>query len=108
VKVKIEFFNNICGYRYNVESWKCITKISFAGDVERSYTYTPAGQVCRTTDGNGNSVQYRYNSFGKVSERTDQLGYTETFQYDEEGNLSLHIDRDGRRLQRDCEKRRIF
>ena len=39
---------------------------------------------------------------GKVSERTNQLEYVETFKYDEEGNLSLHIDRDGRRLQRDC------
>ena len=26
----------------------------------------------------------------------------ETFRYDEEGNLSLHIDRDGRQLQRAC------
>ena len=47
-------------------------------------------------------MQYRYNSLGKVSERIDQLGDTETFRYDEEGNLSLHIDRDGRRLQRAC------
>ncbi|MDE6420825.1 MAG: RHS repeat-associated core domain-containing protein [Lachnospiraceae bacterium] len=39
---------------------------------------------------------------GKVSERTNQLEYVETFKYDEEGNLSLHIDRDDRRLQRDC------
>ena len=29
-------------------------------------------------------------------------GDTETFRYDEEGNLSLHIDRDGRQLQRAC------
>ncbi len=29
-------------------------------------------------------------------------GFTETFRYDEEGNLSLHIDRDGRQLQRAC------
>ena len=50
----------------------------------------------------GIAVQYRYNSLGKVSERTDQLGFTETFRYDEEGNLSLHIDRDGRQLQRAC------
>ena len=47
-------------------------------------------------------MQYRYNSLGKVSERIDQLGDTETFRYDEEGNLSLHIDRDGRQLQRAC------
>ena len=47
-------------------------------------------------------MQYRYNSLGKISERIDQLGFTETFRYDEEGNLSLHIDRDGRRLQRAC------
>ena len=47
-------------------------------------------------------MQYRYNSFGKISERIDQLGYKETFQYDEEGNLALHVDRDGRRLQRSC------
>ncbi|MFQ9479584.1 RHS repeat domain-containing protein [Waltera sp.] len=44
----------------------------------------------------------RYNSLGKISERIDQLGFTETFRYDEEGNLSLHIDRDGRQLQRAC------
>lgn len=68
--------------------------------MKEGYEYTPSGQVSRTTD--GNSVQYHYNSFGKVSERTDQLGYTEIFRYDEEGNLSLHIDRDSRRLQRDC------
>lgn len=30
------------------------------------------------------------------------MGFTETFRYDEEGNLSLHIDRDGRQLQRAC------
>ena len=47
-------------------------------------------------------MQYRYNSLGKISERIDQLGFTETFRYDEEGNLSLHIDRDGRQLQRAC------
>ena len=33
------------------------------------------GQFCRTTDGNGNSVEYRYNSFGKAG----------TFRYAEEG-----------------------
>ena len=70
--------------------------------MKEGYEYTPAGQVSRTIDGNGNAVQYRYNSLGKVSERTDQLGFTETFRYDEEGNLSLHIDRDGRQLQRAC------
>jgi len=69
---------------------------------KEGYEYTPAGQVSRTIDGNGNAVQYRYNSLGKVSERIDQLGDTETFRYDEEGNLSLHIDRDGRQLQRAC------
>ena len=70
--------------------------------VKEGYEYTPAGQVSRTIDGNGNAVQYRYNSLGKISERIDQLGFTETFRYDEEGNLSLHIDRDGRQLQRAC------
>ena len=30
------------------------------------------------------------------------MGCAETYQYDQEGDLSLHIDRDGRRLQRDC------
>ena len=70
--------------------------------MKEGYEYTPAGQISRTIDGNGNAVQYRYNSLGKVSERTDQLGFTETFRYDEEGNLSLHIDRDGRQLQRAC------
>ena len=70
--------------------------------MKEGYEYTPAGQVSRTIDGNGNAVQYRYNSLGKVSERIDQLGFTETFRYDEEGNLSLHIDRDGRQLQRAC------
>ena len=70
--------------------------------MKEGYEYTPAGQVSRTIDGNGNAVQYRYNSLGKVSERIDQLGDTETFRYDEEGNLSLHIDRDGRQLQRAC------
>ena len=69
--------------------------IGFADGGKEGYEYTPAGQVSRTIDGNGNSVQYRYNSLGKVSERTDQLGFTEIFRYDEEGNLSLHIDRDG-------------
>ncbi len=87
---------------YDVDSWGRITGIGFADGVKEGYAYTPGGQVCRTTDGNGNSVEYRYNSFGKVSERVDQLGYSETFRYDEEGNLSLHIDRDGRRMQRDC------
>ena len=87
---------------YDVDHWGRITGIGFADGVKEGYEYTPASQVCRTTDGNGNSVQYRYNSFGKVSERIDQLGYAETFRYDEEGNLSLHIDRDGRSLQRDC------
>ena len=38
----------------------------------------------------------------RMGERTDQMGYTETFRYDEEGNLFLHIDRDGRCLQRVC------
>ena len=85
-----------------MDSWGRITGVGFADGVKEGYEYTPAGQVSRTTDGNGNSVQYCYNSFGKVSERTDQMGYAETFRYDEEGNLSLHIDRDGRRLQRDC------
>ena len=70
--------------------------------MKEGYEYTPAGQVSRTIDGNGNAVQYRYNSLGKISERIDQLGFTETFRYDEEGNLSLHIDRDGRQLQRAC------
>ena len=70
--------------------------------MKEGYEYTPAGQVGRTIDGNGNAVQYRYNSLGKISERIDQLGDTETFRYDEEGNLSLHIDRDGRQLQRAC------
>ena len=70
--------------------------------MKEGYEYTPAGQISRTIDGNGNAVQYRYNSLGKVSERIDQLGDTETFRYDEEGNLSLHIDRDGRQLQRAC------
>ena len=79
-----------------------ITGIGFADGVKEGYEYTPAGQISRTIDGNGNAVQYRYNSLGKVSERTDQLGFTETFRYDEEGNLSLHIDRDGRQLQRAC------
>lgn len=63
---------------------------------------TPDGQVSKITDGNGSSVQYHYNSLGKVSERTAQLGCAETFRYEEEGNLSLHIDRDGRQMQRDC------
>ena len=70
--------------------------------MKEGYEYTPAGQISRTIDGNGNAVQYRYNSLGKISERIDQLGFTETFRYDEEGNLSLHIDRDGRQLQRAC------
>ena len=70
--------------------------------MKEGYEYTPAGQISRTIDGNGNAVQYRYNSLGKISERIDQLGDTETFRYDEEGNLSLHIDRDGRQLQRAC------
>lgn len=83
---------------YDVDHWGRITGIGYADGVKEGYEYTPA----KTTDGNGNSVQYRYNSFGKVCERIDQLGYSETFQYDEEGNLFLHIDRDGRRMQRDC------
>ena len=87
---------------YDVDSWGRITGIGFADGVKEGYEYTPAGQVSRTIDGNGNAVQYRYNSLGKVSERIDQLGDTETFRYDEEGNLSLHIDRDGRQLQRAC------
>ena len=87
---------------YDVDSWGRITGIGFADGVKEGYEYTPAGQVSRTIDGNGNAVQYRYNSLGKVSERIDQLGFTETFRYDEEGNLSLHIDRDGRQLQRAC------
>ena len=70
--------------------------------MKEGYEYTPAGQISRTIDGNGNAVQYHYNSLGKISERIDQLGFTETFRYDEEGNLSLHIDRDGRQLQRAC------
>jgi len=85
-----------------VDGWGRITGIGFAGGVKEGYEYTPAGQVSRATDGNGNSVQYRYNSLGKVSERTDQLGSKETFLYDEEGNLALHTDCDGRRLQRVC------
>jgi len=87
---------------YDVDRWGRITGIGFADGVKEGYEYTPAGQVSRTIDGNGNAVQYRYNSLGKVSERIDQLGDTETFRYDEEGNLSLHIDRDGRQLQRAC------
>ena len=87
---------------YDVDSWGRITGIGFADGVKEGYEYTPAGQVSRTIDGNGNAVQYRYNSLGKISERIDQLGFTETFRYDEEGNLSLHIDRDGRQLQRAC------
>ena len=87
---------------YDVDSWGRITGIGFADGGKEGYEYTPAGQVSRTIDGNGNAVQYRYNSLGKVSERIDQLGFTETFRYDEEGNLSLHIDRDGRQLQRAC------
>lgn len=87
---------------YDVDSWGRIIGIGFADGIKERYEYTSAGQVNKATDGNGNSVQYRYNSLGKVSERTDQMGYTETFRYDEEGNLFLHIDRDGRRLQRDC------
>ena len=87
---------------YDVDSWGRITGIGFVDGVKEGYEYTPAGQVSRTIDGNGNAVQYRYNSLGKVSERIDQLGFTETFRYDEEGNLSLHIDRDGRQLQRAC------
>ena len=85
-----------------MDSWGRITGIGFADGGKEGYEYTPAGQISRTIDGNGNAVQYRYNSLGKVSERTDQLGFTETFRYDEEGNLSLHIDRDGRQLQRAC------
>ena len=85
-----------------MDSWGRITGIGFADGVKEGYEYTPAGQVSRTIDGNGNAVQYRYNSLGKISERIDQLGFTETFRYDEEGNLSLHIDRDGRQLQRAC------
>ena len=85
-----------------MDSWGRITGIGFADGGKEGYEYTPAGQVSRTIDGNGNAVQYRYNSLGKISERTDQLGFTETFRYDEEGNLSLHIDRDGRQLQRAC------
>ena len=87
---------------YDVDSWGRITGIGFADGVREGYEYTPAGQISRTIDGNGNAVQYRYNSLGKISERIDQLGFTETFRYDEEGNLSLHIDRDGRQLQRAC------
>ena len=87
---------------YDVDRWGRITGIGFADGVKEGYEYTPAGQVSRTIDGNGNAVQYRYNSLGKISERIDQLGDTETFRYDEEGNLSLHIDRDGRQLQRAC------
>ena len=87
---------------YDVDSWGRITGIGFADGVKEGYEYTPAGQVSRTIDGNGNAVQYRYNSLGKISERIDQLGDTETFRYDEEGTLSLHIDRDGRQLQRAC------
>ncbi len=87
---------------YDVDSWERIISIGFADGVKEGYEYISAGQVSRATDGNGSYVQYRYNSLGKVSERTDQLGYAETFRYDEEGNLSLHIDRDGRQLQRDC------
>ena len=85
---------------YDVDSWGRITGIGFVDGVKEGYEYTPAGQVSRTID--GNAVQYRYNSLGKISERIDQLGFTETFRYDEEGNLSLHIDRDGRQLQRAC------
>ena len=87
---------------YDVDSWGRITGIGFVDGGKEGYEYTPAGQVSRTIDGNGNAVQYRYNSLGKISERIDQLGFTETFRYDEEGNLSLHIDRDGRQLQRAC------
>ena len=87
---------------YDVDRWGRITGIGFVDGVKEGYEYTPAGQVSRTIDGNGNAVQYRYNSLGKISERIDQLGDTETFRYDEEGNLSLHIDRDGRQLQRAC------
>jgi len=70
------------------------------GEMGAGIILQPAGQIRRTTDGNGNSVQYRYNSLGKVSERTDQLGYRETFQYDEEDNLTLHTDRDDGQVQR--------
>ena len=45
-----------------MDSWGRITGIGFVDGVKEGYEYTPAGQVSRTIDGNGNSVQYRYNS----------------------------------------------
>ena len=35
-----------------------ITGIGFVDGVKEGYEYTPAGQVSRTIDGNGNAVQY--------------------------------------------------
>lgn len=72
---------------------------SYSDGVKEGYEYNFAGLAAKTTDGNGNSVQYRYNSMGKVRERIDQLGEKETFLYDGEGNLILHSDKDGRRLR---------
>lgn len=93
--------------RYAYDANGNLTKITTPKgfEIHRSYDADDrltGERVLDRKNGIDRRVQYRYNSLGKISERIDQLGFTETFRYDEEGNLSLHIDRDGRQLQRAC------
>lgn len=85
---------------YELDDWGRLTAVRFSGQETERYSYTPAGRVSESIDGNGGRIRYRYNSMGKIRERIDQSGGREQFLYDGEGNLTCYVDRDGNEIHR--------
>jgi len=75
-----------------VDHWGRITEVGFSDGVKKQYSYSPAGQASKATDGNGNQVHRTYNVFDnpvyeKATDKNGENPVITTYGYDSLGRL---------------------
>ena len=62
------------------------------GESLSSFAWTPASQVARATDDNGNATVFVYDSAGRLSLLTDAASNSRRWEYDENGNVTRLVE----------------